>query len=190
MSRVTNVRPLFNDHCLVYGGYFIIGCKGTNKRAKCKGKVNINQELMAKMNFCCILLRKCRKNFLPSQQFPPGRNGFDKKMEGSMLMTRTIRNWYYRDDRTALGRSASEVVLQSLGINGGGISAFDDRLSPDNNSIIFTNSHPQTPVIRNGQRTAVTNRSLRGILRRPSGDERRHCVLYAHWWTGAGPAAC
>lgn len=47
------------------------------------------------------------------------------------LMSRRDYNWDAAD-RTALGRSASLVVLQSLGINGGGILTADFILNPEN----------------------------------------------------------
>ena len=44
----------------------------------------------------------------------------------TLMARRDYFNWYGMADRTAQGRSASGVVLQRLGINGGGISAAVD----------------------------------------------------------------
>lgn len=66
--------------------------------------------------------------------------------EGMMekLMPR-VDYWYANAGRTARGRSASEVVLQSLGINGGGILAGTELLSKDKQGI--QTSPPPNPFL-------------------------------------------
>ena len=104
-------------------------------------------------------------------------------------MARRDDYWYRMTDRTTSGRSASEVVLQSLGINGSGaISADTYYLSIDTPGIPPT-IHQQTHSIRYGQSTAITSPSHRGILRRPQGDGRCGSVLHGQWGTSRCPAA-
>ena len=96
---------------------------------------------------------------------------------------------YYVADRTAQGRSASEVVLQDLGINGGGISADSYDQSLDNKDIPTIN-HPQNPFFRHGQSTAITSSPHRGTFHRLPGDGRRRGVLSRQWRAGCGQGAC
>ena len=109
--------------------------------------------------------------------------------EGMMekLMPR-VDYWYANAGRTARGRSASEVVLQSLGINGGGILAGTELLSYDKQGI-QTSIHPQTHSYRHGQSATVTH-ALRRLLHRPQGDGRRGGVPSGQRRPDGGQAAC
>ncbi|MBR2228684.1 MAG: hypothetical protein IJ886_00205 [Prevotella sp.] len=95
------------------------------------------------------------------------------------LKSRKEETWYRQADRTASGRSASEVVLQSLGINGGGIPASTYLLSYDTQGIPTTVSL-QTRSFRYGQ-SATTSNFLRGIFHRPTGDGRCGRLLSGQW---------
>ena len=59
----------------------------------------------------------------------PWKKRGTRKGRNMEKLTPRVDYWYANADRAARGRSASEVVLQSLGINGGGATIEDTYVS-------------------------------------------------------------
>ena len=108
-----------------------------------------------------------------------------------MLTSRRDYNqYYYAAVRTASDWSVSDVVLQRLGINGGGaISANTYDRSYDHTGI-STHIHQQSHLPHNAQSALLPSKSLRGIVHHPSGDERCGNVPSGAWRTGRSQGAC
>ena len=98
--------------CKLFGVFFYVG-------------VNLNQLLTLTVYFSRISCMRVGGKCLILQLSAAPLEGMGCKVaaDGTVMLTTRREIWYYRFDRTALGSSASSLVLRGLVINGGGDSA-------------------------------------------------------------------
>jgi hypothetical protein len=174
--------------------------------------INLNQELRPMDEFLVhILAGLSEECFIFANYFAPQIGAQNERKE--TLIPRRDYNQHYAAGRTASDWSASDVVLQSLGIigwsgeghqsslgygrvvtdkgkaNGGGAIVVDTYNRSYDQTGIFTPVHQQSHFLRHAQQAPIPHQSPRRILHRPSGDEGCGDVLSRERGTGCGQGA-